>query len=54
MKPLWIIAVASLLIACQANKAATDQPAKDKVQRDADRDRKVNNVQEQWRGQVQH
>jgi hypothetical protein len=49
LKTLSIVTLACLLAACQGNKAATDQPPKNKVQRDADRDRKTQDVQEQLR-----
>ena len=38
-----------MVASTQGNKAVTDQPARNKVQRDADRDRKTQDVQEQLR-----
>ncbi|MGE0669062.1 MAG: hypothetical protein AB7O49_21120 [Sphingomonadales bacterium] len=60
MKPLWIAVSACLLMGCQSDeglsaKAGDDKPVTEsKVKRDADRDRRTQAIQEQWRGSVQH
>ncbi len=60
MKMIWIGLVACLTLGCQSDhgtaaKAGDDRAVvENKARKDADRDRRTQAVQEQWRGQVQH
>lgn len=60
MKPLWTAVAACLLVACQSDKGMSaktegDKPVvENKTRKDADRDRRTQAIQEQWRGSVQH
>jgi len=53
VKRLWIVIAAVLLASCQSDSAATDAAPTDKSREAAERDRKVNDVQEQMRN-MQH
>lgn len=52
MKRIWIAIAAVLLASCQSGVASTGA-ATDKPREDAERDRKINSVQEQMRN-MQH
>lgn len=53
MKRLWIAIAAVLLASCQSNGASTDAATPDTAREAAERDRKIDAVQEQIRN-MQH